>query len=103
LRKYLVYSTFKFGVDDLIEAFELAIPTGEKVINGAVYTPNYIKNFIVEHSLKKIQKEHKSVLAADIACGCGAFLFTIANKLKAETCKTFYQIFKDNIGVSIAY
>lgn len=103
LHKYLVYSTFKFGFDDLIEAFELAIPTGEKVINGAVYTPNYIKNFIVEHSLKKIQKEHQAVLAADIACGCGAFLFTIANKLKAETNKTFYQIFKDNIfGLDIS-
>lgn len=103
LHKYLVYSTFKFGFDDLIEAFELAIPTGEKVINGAVYTPNYIKNFIVEHSLNKIQKEHQSVLAADIACGCGAFLFTIANKLKAETDKTFYQIFKYNIfGLDIS-
>jgi len=103
LSKYLVYSTFKFSFDDLIEAFELAIPTKEKVINGAVYTPNYIKSFIVEHSLKKIQKEHQSVLAADIACGCGAFLVTIANKLKAETGKTFYQIFKDNIfGLDIS-
>jgi adenine-specific DNA-methyltransferase len=103
LHKYLVYSTFKFGFDDLIEAFELAIPTGEKVINGAVYTPNYIKNFIVEHSLKKIQKELESVLAADIACGCGAFLYTIASKLKSETSKSFYQIFKDNIfGLDIS-
>jgi adenine-specific DNA-methyltransferase len=103
LYKYIVHSTFKLGFDDLIEAFELAIPTGEKVMNGAVYTPSYIKNFIVEHSLKKIQKEQQSVLAADIACGCGAFLFTIANKLKAETDKTFYQIFKDNIfGLDIS-
>jgi adenine-specific DNA-methyltransferase len=103
LNKYLVYSAFKFSFDDLIEAFELAIPTGEKVINGAVYTPNFIKNFIVTHSLKKIQKEHQSVLAADIACGCGAFLFTIANKLKAKTGKTFYQIFNDNIfGLDIS-
>jgi len=103
LSKYLVYASFKFTFDDLIEAFELAIPTGEVVINGAVYTPNYIKNFIVEHSLNKIEKPHQNVLAADIACGCGAFLFTIANKLKAETEKTFYQIFKDNIfGLDIS-
>ncbi len=103
LSKYLVYANFKFNFDDLIEAFELAIPTGEVVINGAVYTPNYIKNFIVEHSLNKIEKPHQNILAADIACGCGAFLFTIANKLKAETDKTFHQIFKDNIfGLDIS-
>jgi len=103
LNKYLVYSTFKFNFDDLIEAFELAIPTREKVINGAVYTPNYIKSFIVENSLKKIDKPHENVLAADISCGCGAFLFTISNKLKSETGKTFYQIFKENIfGLDIS-
>ncbi len=103
LSKYLVYASFNFSFDDLIEAFELAIPMGEKVINGAVYTPNHIKNFIVEHSLKKIDKPHQEILAADIACGCGAFLFTIANKLKSETDKTFHQIFKDNIfGLDIS-
>ncbi len=103
LSKYLVYATFKFTFDDLIEAFELAIPTKEKVINGAVYTPNYIKTFIIENSFVKIKKPHQNILAADIACGCGAFLFTIANKLKSETGKTFYQIFKENIfGLDIS-
>ena len=96
LFKFTVFSIGKFTFDDVIEAFEQAIPSGEKVINGAVYTPNYIKNFIVEHSLKKVQKIKEAVLTADISCGCGAFLFTIANKLKAETSKSFYQIFKDN-------
>ncbi|MEI8048556.1 MAG: N-6 DNA methylase [Bacteroidota bacterium] len=92
-----------FTFDDVIEAFELAIPTGEKVINGAVYTPNYIKGFIVEHSLKKIQKPLHSLLAADISCGCGAFLFTLTNKINAETGKTFTQIFQDNIfGLDIS-
>ena len=103
LFKFTVFSIGKFTFDDVIEAFEQAIPSGEKVINGAVYTPNYIKNFIVEHSLKKVQKIKEAVLTADISCGCGAFLFTIANKLKAETSKSFYQIFKDNIfGLDIS-
>ena len=103
LSKYLVYSTSKFSFDTLIEAFELAIPTTEKVINGAVYTPNFIKTFIIENSFAKIEKPHQNVLAADIACGCGAFLFTIANKLKSETGKTFYQIFRENIyGLDIS-
>jgi adenine-specific DNA-methyltransferase len=103
LYNHVVFSMEKFTFDDLIEAFEQAIPNGEKVINGAVYTPNYIKNFIVEHSLNKVEKNKESILAADISCGCGAFLFTVANKLKAETTKSFEQIFKDNIfGLDIS-
>lgn len=92
-----------FTFDDVIEAFELAIPSGEKVINGAVYTPNYIKSFIVEHSLKKVAKPLNEILAADISCGCGAFLFTFANKAKALTDKTFSEIFKENVyGLDIS-
>lgn len=93
----------KFTFDDLIEAFELAIPKKEQVINGAVYTPNYIKTFIVENSFSKIEKPYQDVLVADIACGCGAFLYTISNKLKSETNKTYYQIFSENtFGLDIS-
>ncbi|NBL64073.1 N-6 DNA methylase [Flavobacterium sp. NST-5] len=93
----------KCTFDDLIEAFELAIPKKEQVINGAVYTPNYIKNFIVENSFSKIEKPHQNVLVADIACGCGAFLYTVSCKLKSETNKTYYQIFSENIfGLDIS-
>lgn len=103
LGKHLTLSDYKFTFDDLIEAFELAIPKKEQVINGAVYTPNYIKTFIVENSFSKITKPYKDVLAADIACGCGAFLFTVCNKLKSETSKSFYQIFSENIfGLDIS-
>src|SRR5690606_31556252 len=93
----------KFTFDDLIEAFELAIPKKEQVVNGAVYTPNYIKTFIVENSFSKIEKPHKNVLVADIACGCGAFLYTVSCKLKSETKRTYYQIFSENIfGLDIS-
>ena len=103
LLKTIIALNMPFTFDDVIEAFELAIPNGEKVINGAVYTPNYIKGFIVEHSLKKIEKPLQKILAADISCGCGAFLFTFASKIKAETGKSFFQIFKDNIfGLDIS-
>jgi methylase of polypeptide subunit release factors len=103
LNKAIAGLDFSFSFDDVIEAFELAIPNGEKVINGAVYTPNYIKEFIVEHSLKKIKKPISAILAADISCGCGAFLFTFTNKIRACTGKSFAQIFKDNIfGLDIS-
>jgi len=92
-----------FTFDDVIEAFELAIPKGEKVINGAVYTPNYIKEYIIDHSLKKIQKSPETILAADISCGCGAFLFTLAKKINRQSGRTFHQIFKENIfGLDIS-
>lgn len=103
LNKHVYQLNCAFNFDDVIEAFELAIPSREKVINGSVYTPNYIKNFIVEHSLKKVQKQHHKILVADISCGCGAFLFTVANKLRTETGRPLYQIFKDNIfGLDIS-
>ncbi|MDQ8006385.1 MAG: N-6 DNA methylase [Pedobacter sp.] len=93
----------KLTFDDLIEAFELAIPKNEQVINGAIYTPNYIKIFIIENSFSKIEKPHQDALVADIACGCGAFLYTVSKKLKLETNKTYYQIFSENIfGLDIS-
>jgi adenine-specific DNA-methyltransferase len=48
LYHHIVFATYKFSFDELIESFELAIPSQDKVVNGAVYTPNYIKSFIVE-------------------------------------------------------
>jgi adenine-specific DNA-methyltransferase len=106
--KSTLYSLIKdlsspLSLDDIIEAFELAVPQKEKVINGAVYTPSYIKSFIVENALKKITKPLGTLLAADISCGCGAFLFTLATKIKQTTTKSYYQIFKENIyGLDIS-
>lgn len=93
----------KITFDDLIEAFELAIPKREQVVNGAVYTPNYIKTFIVENSFTKLEKSYEDALIADISCGCGAFLYTVSCKLKSETNKTYYQIYEENIfGLDIS-
>lgn len=97
LYSYIEFFKNSFSFDDLIEAFELAIPKEDKVVNGAVYTPNYIKSFIVENSISKLKVPLTTVKTADISCGCGAFLFTIANKLRIETKKSFFEIFRDNI------
>jgi adenine-specific DNA-methyltransferase len=94
---------FEFGFNQLIEAFELAIPTNEKVINGAVYTPANIKAFIIETCVSKIKKPLVDSLVADISCGCGAFLFTYAQNLHKETKKSYSEIFKENIyGLDIS-
>lgn len=97
LYHHIVFATYKFSFDELIESFELAIPSKERVVNGAVYTPNYIKSFIVENSLSKIKKPLSKIKSADISCGCGAFLFTIANKQKKDTQRPFIEIFEENI------
>ncbi len=94
---HIIFATYKFSFDELIESFELAIPSKNKVVNGAVYTPNYIKSFIVEKSFSKVKKSLVEIKSADISCGCGAFLFTIANKQKKETQRPFCQIFEENI------
>jgi len=91
---HIIFATYKFSFDELIESFELAIPSKEKVVNGAVYTPNYIKSFIVENSISKVKKPLSEIKSADISCGCGAFLFTIANKQKKETQRPFREIFE---------
>ena len=36
-------------LEDVISIFELAIPQAEKTTNGAVYTPKYIRDYIVSH------------------------------------------------------
>jgi adenine-specific DNA-methyltransferase len=94
---HIIFATYKFSFDELIESFELAIPSQDKVVNGAVYTPNYIKSFIVKNSISKIKKPLPEIKSADISCGCGAFLFTIANKQKKDTQRPFSKIFEENI------
>jgi type I restriction-modification system DNA methylase subunit len=93
----------KFDFEDLIELFELTIPPYDVVVNGAVYTPNYIKNYIVNESFALVDKEYRDIVVGDIACGAGAFLYTVAEKIKEKTSKSFFEIFKDNIfGLDIS-
>ena len=93
----------QFGMVEVIKAFELAIPTKEQTINGAVYTPKIIKEFIVQKTLAKVRKRHELIIAGDISCGCGAFLYTLAKRLRSETGKSYKEIFKRNLwGLDIS-
>lgn len=82
---------------DVIEAFELAISEQDKIINGAVYTPDFIKEYIVNECVNNVKKPIDSLIAADISCGCGAFLYTLAIKIKKMTNKSYKEIFEKNI------
>jgi len=85
----------------LIELFEFVISPSDKVINGAVYTPKYIRDFIVSSSIQNIDNLENAT-ACDVACGCGGFLFEYAQKLHQITNKNFITIIEENLfGVDI--
>ena len=94
----------KFDLEDLTELFEITIPSKDVVTNGAVYTPNYIKSYIVDNAVNSNgNKDIHSLTIADIACGTGAFLHSAVERIKAKTTKTYAEIFRENIfGLDIS-
>ncbi len=87
----------KFGIEELIELFEFAISPADRIINGAIYTPRPIREFIVQRAFYSKRNNIENAKIADIACGCGGFLFTAAKLLKKRTKKSYSDIFRDNI------
>lgn len=89
-----------FSFEVLIKLFEFVISPADKVINGAVYTPDNIKDFIVYNIFTGLLESDTSLSKAtfgDISCGCGGFFYSIALELKARTENSFYTIFKRQI------
>ena len=68
--------TRDFTYEDLLELFEFVISPSDKLVNGAVYTPKDIREFITDEAFK----QHNNIAdmynfkIADISCGCGGFL-----------------------------
>lgn len=81
--------------DDLIKAFEYIISPTDKVVTGAVYTPEYIRENIVD---SVIGNKNIVGFSCDPACGCGGFLFTLAKKIKSNNASaSYYDIYKEFI------
>ncbi|MFT4760959.1 MAG: adenine-specific DNA-methyltransferase [Paraglaciecola sp.] len=97
--QYLEIANFisSFSFEDLIKAFEIAIPAKDKQTNGAIYTPKSIKEFIISGSLKEVKKPLEEVLGADISCGCGAFLYSLANEINKKTKQSFQKIIETQL------
>ena len=89
--------TSNFGFEELIELFEFVVSPADRVINGAIYTPEYIRNYIVKNAFTKSKNLNDSIKISDIACGCGGFLFDASVELKKRTGKSYSEIFKTNI------
>ncbi|CAA0147107.1 HsdM family class I SAM-dependent methyltransferase [Tenacibaculum maritimum] len=92
----------ELSTQSLIELFEIAIPRDEQQTNGAVYTPDVIKDYIVDSTLTKFIDKLDTVLVADISCGCGAFLYSSAKKLKHKTEQPYRDIFSQLYGLDIS-
>jgi adenine-specific DNA-methyltransferase len=86
-----------FGPEDLIELFEFVISPADRIVNGAIYTPLDIRKYIIKQSLSSKRDSFDTLKIADISCGCGGFIYTVAKELKRLTKKSYYEIFKNQL------
>ena len=92
---------YRYTLEELINLFEFVISPADKIINGAIYTPQRIRNYILEYCFDKICIS-KNLKISDLACGCGGFLKDSAEMIHLQTGKTYKQIFQNNIyGIDI--
>ncbi|MDT0676994.1 Eco57I restriction-modification methylase domain-containing protein [Autumnicola musiva] len=96
LKKFV--STFSIiTIEDLIEAFEYVISPEEKVITGAIYTPNDIREFIVDQVINIKGNIDASFKLCDPACGCSGFLYTAAKMIKEKSKRSYFDIYRENL------
>lgn len=86
-----------FTIEKLIELFEFVISPSDRIVNGAIYTPFDIRQYIISESLKNEQVDPHTVKIADIACGCAGFLFSAAKELHRLTGHSYESIFRNQI------
>lgn len=79
-------------IKELENHLELIIPHGDRKLNGAFFTPNYIIDFIINEV--KPEENHKNL---DPSCGCGAFLIGLVDYYKRTFNKPLKNIIKENI------
>lgn len=102
LSKLVIDTYQKFSIELLIELFEFVISPAEKEVNGAVYTPKNIRDFIVQESFNNFPlKDWKSLIIADISCGCGGFFISVAEYIKNHINIKYSEIYKHLYGVDI--
>lgn len=90
-----------FDFEELIELFEFVVSPSDKIINGAIYTPVYIRNYIISESYKALKTPINKALFVDFSCGCGAFLFSLARLIKDKSGASYATIFPNLYGLDI--
>ena len=99
----ILSETWKLNLEDLVRLFEFVISPSDRIITGAVYTPQSVRYTIIEQCLGGYTSEQlQRIRVCDIACGCGGFLMDVAEYIHKKTGKSFKDIFCDNIyGIDI--
>jgi len=86
-----------FGFEELIELFEFVISPADRIINGAIYTPENIRKYIIKETLGTQTEITEFFTISDISCGCGGFLFDASIELRKKTNKLYSDIFRNHI------
>lgn len=86
-----------FDIEKLIELFEFVISPSDRIVNGAIYTPSEIREYIVDQSFCRVGNRITDAKIADISCGCAGFLYTAAKELKRRTGSSYEYIFQNQI------
>lgn len=100
LDKFLTFFDSKFDIEFLLELFEFVISPEDKEVNGAVFTPEFIREFIAKQILKEFEEQGRDIgnlKFGDIACGCGGFFKTIAEEYRVRLGKSYFDIYNENI------
>ncbi|MBQ0088927.1 MAG: N-6 DNA methylase [Prevotellaceae bacterium] len=104
LKNIIRNSSNNYGMEELVEVFEFVISPADKEINGAVYTPAYIREFIIREVLSRYTSdEWVNMLYADLSCGCGGFFYSLIKIIKERKSDISISEFIRNniIGVDI--
>ena len=95
LRGILVEHYPEIELEDLIDFFEFVVSPSDKVVTGAIYTPQNIRESIINHVFLLLEgRPIQNLRIADIACGCGGFFLTVCEKIIGETeldCHYIYE------------
>ncbi|MEI6053678.1 MAG: N-6 DNA methylase, partial [Opitutaceae bacterium] len=87
----------KFHFEELIQLFEFVISPADRIVNGAIYTPSNIREYIVKETIGRRIEINEQIKISDIACGCGGFLLDASIELKKKTNKSYADIFRNHI------
>ncbi|MDV3719763.1 N-6 DNA methylase [Elizabethkingia anophelis] len=100
LQKLVIYieeEFVSFNIERLIEFFEFVISPSDRIVNGAIYTPAEIREYIVNQAFDREGDALQNAKIADISCGCSGFLYTAAKELKRRTDNSYQYIFQNQI------
>ena len=93
-----------YNFENLIKLFEFVVSPTDKIVTGAVYTPNNIREYIISNALAVKTDITSTTKISDISCGCGSFLFDIAKKIRKYKSLSYFEIFKNNLyGLDIQH